>query len=89
MLPSGEIYVGDEHNHCIRLIDTNSQLSTVVGDGHPGRAPEGASAVSARLNDPEEIWVRTDGSLLVNDSHNRRILRVTPDLKIERFAGTE
>ena len=88
-LPSGEVYVGDEHNNCIRLIDTNAQLSTVIGDGVSGRSSEGTSAVNARLNDPEEIWVNADGSLLVNDSSNQRILRVTPDRKIELFAGKE
>ncbi len=85
--PDGTVYVCDEHNHAVRAIDPNGLVSTLAGTGKPGRASDGALATKAALNDPENLWLRRDGSLLVADGDNGQVRRIDPDGRIRTFAG--
>ncbi|MCI0557027.1 MAG: hypothetical protein MN733_00915 [Nitrososphaera sp.] len=85
--PHGQLYIGDEHNHCIRVIDSNGTISTLAGNGHLGEAADGTISDRAQLNDPEDMWVMRDGRILIADADNRRILVILPDGKVYAFAG--
>jgi sugar lactone lactonase YvrE len=76
---SGNVYVADTGNHAIRKIANDAQhtVTTIAGTGKPGRGT-GAGA-QAMLNVPVGIAVGSDGSLLVTDSHNSRIVRIAND----------
>jgi DNA-binding beta-propeller fold protein YncE len=88
----GRIYVGDEHNHAVRVIEGNGALGgtirTLIGQGHPGFAGDGGPAASAELNDPENIWLRPDGSILITDGDNGRVRQVSPGGRVSTFAGS-
>lgn len=84
----GRMYFGDEHNHAIRMVDLDGTIHTIAGTGSPGRAPEGAVASEAPLDDPETIHI-SDGILYITDGMNSRVIQVTPDGLVRRFAGRE
>ena len=85
----GRLYFGDEHNHVIRMVELDGTIRTVVGTGYPGRAPVGAIGTDAPLNDPETLHVSCDGTLYITDGANARVVQVTPEGVVQRFAGRE
>lgn len=85
--PDGNMIVDDEHNHVIRKITSDGIISTIIGTGKAGRAVDGTKVSNAPLNDPEGMLVRRDGTLIVNDGSNRRILEITASGIVRNFAG--
>ncbi|MGE0128336.1 MAG: SMP-30/gluconolactonase/LRE family protein [Blastocatellales bacterium] len=81
----GVIFVADTYNDRIRAIE-DGRVRTIAGGGEPGfRDGRGAEA---RFDTPCGITVNTDGSLLVADTGNHRIRRVTLDGEVTTIAGT-
>ncbi len=84
--PAGRLYISDEWNNVVRMVDTDGTISTVIGTGFPGRAALGGVARSSPLDDPESVlWTRA--GLLVADGNNGRVIRVSQDGIIELVAG--
>jgi len=83
----GRLYVGDEHNHSIRVIDRSGTVSTLAGNGRLGESVEGTISDRAPLNDPEDILVMHDGRILIADGDNRRIRKILSNGKMYAFAG--
>jgi sugar lactone lactonase YvrE len=84
----GRIYIADGEHHVIRRVDLDGTIETVAGNGTLGYAGDGGPALEARLNDPQSVYLRNDGSLLINDEHNHAIRLVHPDGTISTIAGT-
>ncbi len=73
------LYIADEGNHVIRRYDlTAGTMETVVGTGEAGDGADGALALETALNRPYGIDLASDGSLLIADTYNHRIRKVTP-----------
>ena len=85
--PDGSIYVADVYNHRIRCVRPGGLIETVAGDGTGAYAGDGGPAIDASLMYPFDVAVKPDGSLLIADSGNFRIRRVSPDGIIETMAG--
>ena len=83
----GQIYINDEHNHAIRVIDQDGVISRVAGTGHMGLAEEGAQGVRAPLKDPDNLVVLSDGTVLITDGDNGRVVALETDGSLHRFAG--
>lgn len=88
--PSGDIYIADSWNHCIRKINAKTQIiSTIAGTGNPGFSGDGGIATQATFNYVMCITLNnTNDKLFVADLKNRRIRTV--DLKnglVETIAG--
>lgn len=75
--PGGDIYVADTYNDVIRMITTEGQVTTVAGGGTPGYA-DGSQQV-ARFDTPSGIVVVENSSLIVADTGNRRLRKVTAE----------
>jgi sugar lactone lactonase YvrE len=75
--PSGNIYVADSYNDRIRMITPDGQVSTVAGKGAPGFADGDRN--TALFDTPSGIIVANDNSLIVADTGNDRLRRITPD----------
>jgi sugar lactone lactonase YvrE len=73
---SGDIYVADTYNDVIRMISTEGEVTTIAGGGTPGFA-DGEQKV-ALFDTPSGIVV-TDSSLIVADTGNRRLRKVTAE----------
>lgn len=74
---SGKIYVADSYNDRIRMVTADGHVSTVAGQGTPGYADGDHS--SALFDTPCGIVAATDGTLIVADTGNDRIRKITPD----------
>ena len=74
---SGNIYFADSGNHLIRRIDTNGVITSVAGNGTAGFAGDNGPPLSANLRSPRGIAVDSSGNLLIADTDNSRIRKVS------------
>ncbi len=75
----GNILIVDTENHAIRRIDAlTGEITTIAGDGRRGGGGDGGPATAARLDRPHGVAVGSDGTLLIGDTGNHRIRKVTP-----------
>lgn len=70
----GTLYVSDSGNHVIRRIAAG-QVSTIAGNGTAGGAD--GPALAASFNAPQGIALLSTGDLLIADSGNHKIRRLT------------
>ena len=73
----GNVYVADAYNDRIRMITNDGQVSTVAGNGTPGYADGDRN--TAMFDTPCGIAAASDGSLIVADTGNDRLRKITPD----------
>lgn len=79
--PDGSIYLADTENHAIRRYRSDSgTIETVVGNGKRGLS-QTADANTAALNRPHGVFVDADGTLLIGDSENHRIVSLPAAVK--------
>lgn len=84
---SGNIYVADSYNDRIRLITPDGQVTTVAGKGIPGYADGDRN--TALFDTPSGIVVANDNSLIVADTGNDRLRRISPDGNVTTLPVTE
>jgi NHL repeat len=73
---NGNVYVVDTFNHAVRTIGSDGQLITVAGQlGVSGFAD--GDAATAKFNAPVGLKVAPDGSIVVADTGNNVIRRLT------------
>ena len=73
---SGNLFIADKVNQCIRKVDANGIITTVAGKGKVGYFGDGGSATNARLNAPFGVTLDVAGNLFIADSYNNRIRKV-------------
>ena len=83
----GNLYFAELHNHIIRKVSSNGIIFTVAGDGRPGFQGDGGAARRARLHTPTGVALLPDATVLISDSDNYRLRAVSPDGRIQTFAG--
>lgn len=84
--PTGNVYVADTYNHCVRQITPDGAVTTLAGTNTSGYADN--SGTSARFYAPWDIAACSDGNLYVADRYNYRLRRVTPRGAVTTVAGT-
>jgi sugar lactone lactonase YvrE len=84
----GNIYFSDSGNNRIRKIDSAGMISTVAGTGLPGSSGDGGPAVTAQLNEPVGLALDDNGNVVIADSLNHRIRRVSSTGIIATIAGS-
>ena len=80
-----EIVVADSGNHAIRVVTPGGAVRTLAGNGEAGFA-DGQGA-AARFNCPQGLARDKDGSILVADTGNHAVRRVTMDGAVSTVAG--
>lgn len=84
---SGNLYIADAHNMCVRKVTPGGIITTVAGtNGVQGFSGDGGPATSARLNVPASVMF-SGGNLYIADSSNQRIRRVSATGTITTIAG--
>jgi sugar lactone lactonase YvrE len=74
---SGNIYIADSCNHCIRMVDAGTgDITTVAGNGTGGYSGDGSSATSAQLYYPNGLAVDGSGNIYIADLGNNCIRMV-------------
>jgi sugar lactone lactonase YvrE len=89
--PSGNIYIADTDNHCVRKIDAETGIITTVAGtgGAGGYSGDGDLAVNAKLNKPHAVYMDTSGNIYIADTDNHRIRKVDVETGIiTTIAGT-
>lgn len=72
----GNLYVGDNQNQCIRMINTNTMMvETMIGIPEQRGFKDG-SKDDALFNEPHGIVVDAEGIIYVSDYNNNRIRRI-------------
>lgn len=82
---SGNVYVADDYNHCIRKISLNGQVSTFAGTGVAGYT--NGPGASAQFNRPQDVALDANGNLYVADANNYVVRKITPDGVVTLWAG--
>lgn len=74
----GSVYFSSFQLDLVRRIDPDGTIRAVAGGGNPSNIlGDGGPATSARLDAPWALALAPDGSLLIADSGNNRIRKVT------------
>jgi hypothetical protein len=60
----------------IRKINTSGTITTLAGTGVSGYSGDGSAAISAQLDHPLGLAVRSDGDVFVGDAANNRVRRI-------------
>jgi hypothetical protein len=93
---AGNMYITDQANQRVRVVDTDGIINTFVGTGMAGFSGDGGPAADAQIKLPGgqaappagRITVDKAGNLYIADSANNRIRMVDPDGVISTIAGT-
>jgi hypothetical protein len=84
----GGFLIADCHNHEIRRVSPGGVITRVAGRGAQGNTGDDGPATVGQLAYPVGLAVTTDGDLLIADSNNHEIRRVSASAVITRAAGT-
>jgi uncharacterized protein (TIGR03437 family) len=82
---AGDIYFTSLN--CAFKVDPNGVLTRVAGNSRAGFSGDGGPAVNAQLNGPSGIAVDSAGNVLIADSRNNRIRKVSSNGIITTLAG--
>ena len=84
---SGDLFIADRDNFCIRKVTANGIITTVAGNGTPGYSGDGGAATKTELSEPIGVAVDAAGNLFIADSQNNRIREVGTNGIISTVAG--
>ncbi|MBI5783125.1 MAG: hypothetical protein HZA69_05245, partial [Gammaproteobacteria bacterium] len=84
----GNVYIADNDNSRIRKVDKTGIITTIAGTGALGYGGDEGPAVSAIVNGPDGIATDASGNILIADTGNQRIRKISPDGRITTIAGT-
>jgi streptogramin lyase len=82
---TGNLYVTDTYNNCIRKITPAGVVTTRAGNPTKGYAD--GTGTAASFNYPTDLVIDASGNLYVTDLYNYRIRKVTPAGVVTTFAG--
>jgi hypothetical protein len=93
---AGTLYVSDQANQRIRMIDPGGIINTCAGNGMRGFGGDGGPALQAEFNlpvgqngQPAAHLVRSAaGEFFLADTLNNRVRRIGPDGMVSTVAGT-
>ena len=72
------VIIADAENHLVRLYDpATGQTRTIAGTGKLGTTIVADDPLRTELNRPHGVAMAPGGALIITDSYNHRILRLT------------
>jgi sugar lactone lactonase YvrE len=83
----GNVYIADTYNDRVRMIAADGQVSTVAGGGTPGYAD--GDRATALFDTPCAIAVATDGAVIVADTGNDRLRKISADGNVSTLPVNE
>jgi hypothetical protein len=73
----GVLYIADQGNNRIRMVDATGSISTVAGTGNGSFSGDTGPASQATLDAPANVAIDVAGNLYIADSGNNRIRKVS------------
>jgi streptogramin lyase len=83
---TGNLYIADEGNHCIRRITPGGIVTTFAGTGATGNAD--GTLTTATFKSPKAMAIDMAGNLYVVDRGNHNIRKITPAGVVSTVAGS-
>ena len=74
---SGNVYIAEYGNNCIRKVNTAGIISTMAGIGSPGYSGDGGLPQNAALHGPNSITADAANNLYLVDALNNRIRKIS------------
>jgi uncharacterized protein (TIGR03437 family) len=84
----GNLYIADQVNNAVRLVNSSGTISTYAGDEVAGYSGDNGKATLAQLVQPTGVATDSSGNVYISDTGNSLVRRVTPGGIITTFAGT-
>jgi sugar lactone lactonase YvrE len=84
---TGNMYIADDSNHCIRKVNTSGIISTFAGNGVSGFYGDGGPATAAEFFIPNGIAVDDSGKMIITDLSNERVREINTSGVISTIAG--
>ncbi len=84
---AGNIYIADNLNNRVRMINTSGVINTIVGNGTAAYYGDGGPANAAQLYGPTAVALDASGNLHIADFFNNRVRRINSDGSITTVAG--
>ncbi len=87
----GNLYIADSYNNCVRKVDANGIITTIVGGNEAGHSGDGGLAINAQIYQPEGVAVDQAGNIYTTDvtSYGPHVIRrIDTSGIITTFAGT-
>ncbi len=82
----GNIYTADRYSHTIRKITTDGMVETLAGQNGITGSQDGDASIST-FNEPWGLCVDLLGNVIVADTRNNKIRRISPDGIVSTVAG--
>ena len=73
----GNVFIADCDNNRIRRVDNNGIITTLAGTGTGGYSGDGGTPTNAELNQPQSVALDGLGNLIIADSTDNRIRKVS------------
>lgn len=80
---AGNLYIADQANNRIRMVNSSGVITTIAGDGTAGYGGDGGPATAAKINQPTAAVTDADGNIYIADFANnvvRKINMCTPPI---------
>jgi uncharacterized protein (TIGR03437 family) len=85
---SGNLYIADQVNSAIRVVNSSGTISTFAGAQGAGFSGDNGKATVAQLSQPTGVAVDSSGNVYIADTQNHCIRKVASNGIITTFAGT-
>jgi len=86
---TGNLYISDFSNNCIRKVNTSGIISTFAGTGgSAGSSGDGGQATAAKLNSPDGTVWDASGNFYIADGNNYKVRKVNSSGVISTIVGT-
>jgi hypothetical protein len=85
--PDGRVYLIEQNNYRIRVIDKDGKLETFAGTGIHSGFIVGAQATQSPFLDPYDFVFRADGSMVLVSWHDPRLAAIGTDGTLSVVAG--
>jgi sugar lactone lactonase YvrE len=86
---AGGFYFASSYQNRVYRVSADGKLALVAGSGVPGFKGDGGPATSAQLKGPSGVAVDSAGNLLIADTDNARIRKVSSSGIIMTIAGND
>jgi sugar lactone lactonase YvrE len=84
---SGNLYIADYSNHCIRKVDSTGRITTIAGNGVLGYGGDGGPAIQTSLSYPSDLSLDVLGNLYIAELGYNRVRKVDRNGIITTVAG--
>ncbi|MGA2436262.1 MAG: BACON domain-containing carbohydrate-binding protein, partial [Bryobacteraceae bacterium] len=74
---SGNVYIADTDNDCVRKVDTGGVITTIAGNETSGYGGDNGPAADAQLSSPSAVAVDASGNIYIADTGNNRVRRIS------------